>query len=72
MCVVDLGHCDCSCHYMEGVAHMMPCCYVCPECGKRSAWPEHQCLYCHSHMCEGCLEKHEDSCEARGEAAING
>lgn len=26
MCVVDLDHCDCSCHYMEGVSHIMTCC----------------------------------------------
>lgn len=31
MCVVDLDRCECSCHYMEGVHHMMPCCYGCFE-----------------------------------------
>lgn len=40
MCVVNLGDCTCSCHYMEGVVHMMPCCETCSECGKQVTWLE--------------------------------
>lgn len=35
MCVVDIDHCDCDCHRMEGVYHMMPCCEYCWRCDGR-------------------------------------
>lgn len=33
MCTVNLDHCDCDCHRMDGVVHMWPCCYTCQVCG---------------------------------------
>lgn len=38
MCIVSLNDCDCSCHYMEGVMHCVPCCETCPLCGANVKW----------------------------------
>ena len=32
MSVGSFEVCDCDCHRMPGVYHMMPCCYTCPHC----------------------------------------
>lgn len=37
MCFKDLAECDCTCHTMPDVHHIMPCCYICPLCDKNIA-----------------------------------
>lgn len=66
MCVVDLDRCDCSCHYMEGVAHMMPCCYTCPKCGQNKSFLT-VCSVCESDICHDCLPAHQEACKRWGE-----
>ena len=35
MCLMELEECGCICHTGATVAHMMACCVLCPDCGKR-------------------------------------
>lgn len=30
-----IDECECSCHFEEGVYHIMACCDICPACEKR-------------------------------------
>lgn len=43
-CNSGFDECDCSCHREAGVYHCMPCCHICPNCGRRiniSSYPFH-------------------------------
>lgn len=36
--------CDCSCHYNDGVRHVIACCYECANCGKQiKHTADHKC-----------------------------
>jgi len=42
--LTDLEVCHCDCHTMEGVHHVVTCCYECPTCGQnihRASFNDH-------------------------------
>lgn len=47
-CVRDFEECDCDCHRIEGVMHVVACCFRCPHCGRNIAgeW------YLHKERCK--------------------
>jgi len=48
--------CTCICHTQEGVRHCMPCCHVCPKCGKNiTGFVSGR----HKEFCEGQKEEKE-------------
>lgn len=49
MSVMNFEECHCSCHYMEGVYHVVACC--------------HQCPHCHMNIKTWAFEEHVKECE---------